>query len=278
MRGFVTGADGFIGAALCDELESRGWEAIGLTAEDGGLIDLRDGESVVRKIVDVAPDVIFHLGAVSGPMVAPDDPALVAQVNCVGTVHVLEGARAAGVPRFIYASSLSALDGGNPDDAFPLTVYGATKRFGELVTGIFGREEGKVAVSARIGGVYGPGRRTIDTFDQMLLDARSGGQISYAPGAVAPMIAVEDVAASLYELAVMDKPPAVCDLVTQTVSERTMAEIVADAVGVDRSNVVPAARKDDVTLPYYARTIFPELVLERRIQTLTEAVKHWPTS
>jgi len=263
MLGFVTGADGFIGTNVCKELTRRGWDAVGLTNDDGSMIDLRDGPAVVAAIEKARPDAIFHLGAVSGPMVAPDDPALTATVNCVGTIHVLEGARAAGTRRVVYAGSLSGYDGGDEHFRYPLTVYGATKRFGEMVTAMFGREEGNVGVTARIGAVYGKGRQTIEVLDQMVLDAREG-RITYAPGALVPLISVRDVAATLVELAVMENPPEACDVVTETMTELALAELIAQAAGLSSDSIVAGDRKDDVTLPDWRRVIYPEFVINDR--------------
>ncbi len=263
MLGFVTGEDGFIGKSLSRELTEHGWEGRGLTQDDGTITDLRDGHAVVQAIVEARPDVVFHLAGVSGPMVAPDDPALVSDVNCTGTIHVLEGARAAGVRRVVYASSLSGFDGGDEHDSYPLTVYGATKRFGEMVTAIFGREEGNIGVSARISAVYGPERQTVEVLDRMLLDAREG-KISYSPGAFVPLISVRDVASSLFQLATMDNPPLTCDLVTQMLTERSLAELVAAETGVDQANIVAGPRKDEVTLPNWRRAIYPEFLINDR--------------
>lgn len=234
MIALVTGETGFIGGALTDVLRASGAQVHGLcsTGVASDHTDICDAEAVKEVVACIRPEVVFHLAGVSGPMVAPTAPAHVTTVNCVGTVNVLEAARSAGVSRFVYASSVSGFDSGQADDPQPSTVYGATKRFGETVVGQYGRESDLTVTSTRIGSVFGAGRKTVDVLDRMLKQGRSGQSISYRKGAVVPLIHVSDCARYLAALGQLASPPPVCDLVTQMLSERALATMVAEALGL----------------------------------------------
>lgn len=271
MHVVVTGADGFIGSRLCAELEGGGTTVtkLGLDPDLTEAIDLRSRSEVVAQIRTTKPDVVFHLGGVSGPLIAADDPALVAEVNCTGTLNVFEGARLAGAKRIVYASSISGFDGGSESNPQPLTVYGATKRFGEMVAEIYQRDWGIETISARIGSVYGPGRKTLDVTDQMLLQARRDRRVTYSPGAVVPLISVIDLVRALSKLGVEDHLPAQCDLVTETLTERQLAYKVAKTVGLSSSAVIAGDAKA-ATFSQWRRSSYSNLIFEDSVRSIRD--------
>ena len=74
--------------------------------------------AVDRLVAEVRPEAIVHLAARAGVRPSIEDPALYAEVNVVGTVHLLEAAcRLEPRPRFVYASS-SSVYGDRPDAPF----------------------------------------------------------------------------------------------------------------------------------------------------------------
>lgn len=138
----VTGASGFVGAAVARALAARGarlrllvrtssdrTNIAGLDAElaEG---DLRDEESVRRAAEGVR--YLFHVAA-DYRIWAPD-PEEIVRNNRAGTQAVMNAARAAGVERIVYTSSvatLKPLDGGAADEtraAAPEQAVGAYKR------------------------------------------------------------------------------------------------------------------------------------------------------
>jgi UDP-glucose 4-epimerase len=85
------------------------------------------------------PEVVFHLAAQADVRVSVADPVFDAEVNLVGTVRVLEGARRCGAARVVFAASGGTLYG-EPDPSAlpleenlpqrPLSPYGVSKKGG----------------------------------------------------------------------------------------------------------------------------------------------------
>lgn len=131
VRALVTGGAGFIGSTLVDRLLAEG-HAVDVvddlsTGVLGNLADARADRShdlhvhqldvctpeVVDLVVRRRPDVVFHLAAQRDPSVGLERPTFDAEVNVLGTLHVLEGARRAGARKVVAA--LAADVYGDPD-------------------------------------------------------------------------------------------------------------------------------------------------------------------
>lgn len=270
MRALVTGCKGFIGRYLVDELASAGWQVVGVESEDSG-VDIRDRDAVTSWLRDASPEVVFHLAGISGPMVAPNSPGLVAEVNCVGTINVLEACKSTHASRFIYASSVSGFDGGSKDSPHPTTVYGATKRFGEMVCST-NASEAIECTSCRIGSVYGPGRKTRDIVDTMIVQVKREGYISYDPNGVVALVHVKDVANCLSKLASIEEPPKYCDVVSEQVSEEDVAMMVARAAGLDESRVLGERSGGAVYPGGFSERLFEDLIRPCSPRLLTETL------
>jgi UDP-glucose 4-epimerase len=170
MRAIVTGGAGFIGSNLLDALVARGDEAHALDNLSKGsrdnvaapaqlhVADIRDPDAVFDE---VQPDVVFHLAAQADVRVSVDLPALDADINVLGTIHVLEAARRHGA-KVVFASSGGAAygecDGPASESAElePLAPYGTSKLCGEEYLATWNRLYGTGHVSLRLGNVYGP--------------------------------------------------------------------------------------------------------------------------
>jgi nucleoside-diphosphate-sugar epimerase len=82
-------------------------------------------------------DSIVHGAALSGPMVARDNPHGICRINIMGTANILEVARIQGVRRVIYTSSTAAYGNtppgpvGERTELRPIDLYGASKASGE---------------------------------------------------------------------------------------------------------------------------------------------------
>ncbi|GAB2482608.1 NAD-dependent epimerase/dehydratase family protein [Jatrophihabitans fulvus] len=154
-RVLLTGAAGRLGTYLRDRLPGLGWHVHGLdrVAVAGGTVaDLSDRDALVRAATGV--DAIVHMAGV------PDEqpwPAL-RDANVDGLLNVFEAARAAGVPRVVWASSNHAT-GFTPTTpelpadvpVRPDTLYGVTKAFGEALGRYFHDRYGLRVASLRIG-------------------------------------------------------------------------------------------------------------------------------
>jgi UDP-glucose 4-epimerase len=154
MRTMVTGGAGFIGSTLVDRLLAEGHEVdVVDDLSTGSLANLAEARAVAGgrltihhldvRLPDVAellvrrrPEVVFHLAAQADVRVSVERPAFDAEVNVLGTLNVLEGARAAGTDRVVFAASGGTLYGEPaPEDLpvreahprRPLSPYGVSK-------------------------------------------------------------------------------------------------------------------------------------------------------
>ena len=228
MRIVVTGADGFVGTGLTSALANAGHLALNLGPANE--IDIRDTELVRARLSTLAPDRIIHLAAISGPMLHREQPELVMAVNAVGTVNVLESALRQKTP-VILASSVSGYTMGTAEQPRPASVYGVTKRAGEMLAAVYREELGLRCTSVRIGSVYGPGRHTEHVLDEMIARALSGADVPYSAAGEEPLVHIRDAAVLLEALAEASSWRPHYDLVTTPISHAELARIVCELAG-----------------------------------------------
>jgi UDP-glucose 4-epimerase len=113
-------------------------------------------------ITDLRPELICHLAAQIDVRASVTSPAADAQANVVGTVNVLEAARAAG-SRVLFCSTGGALYGRDApipslEDVLPLpeSPYGVAKHCAEQYVGLYNRLHGTAHTVLRFANVYGP--------------------------------------------------------------------------------------------------------------------------
>jgi UDP-glucose 4-epimerase len=173
VRAIVTGGAGFIGSHVVDALAARGAEVVALDDLSRGRpedvnhaaslvpADIRDGDAVEGTFADLRPDVCFHLAAQADVRISVADPAFDAEVNLIGTVRILEAARAQDA-QVVFASTGGAIYGECEEPApetserRPLSPYGASKLAGEEYLSTWNRLYGTTHVALRYGNVYGP--------------------------------------------------------------------------------------------------------------------------
>ena len=171
MRVLVTGAAGFIGSHLVDRLLADGLEVMSVDDMSSGSNVPRSGEFHRMDVADQAfaafaaqrrPEVICHLAAQVSVRASVADPAHDARVNVLGTVNVLEAARAARARKVVFASSCAVY--GVPD-ALPVPVdaalrpkspYAASKVSGELYAEMYSALHGVDFTTLTLANVYGP--------------------------------------------------------------------------------------------------------------------------
>lgn len=180
-RVLVTGAAGFLGSALVKRLVADGEHVVisdraQERTADAGLqaCDLTRQDEVERLLRDHPVDTIIHAGAVSGPMVMADRPLDIWQINVTGTAYLLQSALLGKVGRFVLCSSVDVY-GPDPvglideDAAFaPRSVYGASKVAAEAALAGYASQHGIDGVALRLAWIYGPGRRTPTTLEQLI--------------------------------------------------------------------------------------------------------------
>jgi UDP-glucose 4-epimerase len=130
--------------------------------------DVADYESVARHFLGAS--WVFHLAALADIVPSVQHPVKYHRANVDGVVAVLEGARAAGVKRFVYAASSSCY--GIPSE-FPTTEtaqiqpmypYALTKYLSEQYVLHWNKLYKLPCVSLRLFNVYGPRARTTGTY------------------------------------------------------------------------------------------------------------------
>lgn len=143
MRILVTGAAGFIGTHLCNELSDSGHQVVGWDRHHGGLQDLHEWPDVFAKHVPKY-DQVVHLAAKVGRLFGEDDVERTIADNVTMTTHVAQACGSHGVP-LVYAST-SEVYGDNAESScdeidgpftLPHNLYGLTKGFGEQVCELY---------------------------------------------------------------------------------------------------------------------------------------------
>jgi len=128
-------------------------------------VELIQGDILDERLamkVCAGAEAIVHLAACTGVPASVEDPKKDCLNNVVGTLNYLEAARAAGVKRFVFASSGAPVGECEPPiheeiPAHPVSPYGASKLAGEGYCSAYYRTFGIETVALRFGNVYGPG-------------------------------------------------------------------------------------------------------------------------
>lgn len=150
----VTGAAGFIGSHLVDELRRQNERVIGLDLKLQG--DIRDADQCRKACEGV--DYVLHQAALCSVPGSIADPAATHQTNVTGFLNLLLAARDAGVKRVVYASSCAVY---GDCQKLPLTEerlgnflspYALSKYMDELYAKMFAIE----TIGLRYFNVYGP--------------------------------------------------------------------------------------------------------------------------
>lgn len=193
VRVLVTGAAGFIGSHVVDRLRADGHDILGVDDMSAGTNVPEPGElhrmdvaapALVRLAGVWRPEVICHLAAQVNVRASVADPIHDARVNVLGTVNVLEAARAAGARKVVFTSSCAVY--GVPD-ALPVSAdtalrprspYAAAKVSGEIYAEMYKALHGIDFTTLTLANVYGP-RQTpkgeagvISIFSDALLNGR----------------------------------------------------------------------------------------------------------
>lgn len=184
----LTGGTGFVGQAVLDEAARRGLAVRALArraqAPRDGVTWVAGDLSQPGALAELVrgTEAVVHGAALT----TARDAAAFAAANVEGTAALLEAAKAAGMRRFVFVSSLSAREPG-------LSMYGASKAQAEKLVAASGLDWTVV----RPPGVYGP--RDVD-YLEMFRSARLG-IVPLPPRGASSLLHVEDLARLLLDLA-----------------------------------------------------------------------------
>jgi nucleoside-diphosphate-sugar epimerase len=173
-RSLVTGAAGFIGAALARRLVARGdevtcvagpgsdpWRLEGLRSDaDVFELDLRDADTVARRVGAARPELVFHLAAHGAYSWQRSLPRMI-ETNVAGAAHVAEAALEAGARAIVNAGSSSEYglkDHAPPEHELPEpnSAYAVTKASATLLGGWLARQRDAAITTLRLYSAYGP--------------------------------------------------------------------------------------------------------------------------
>jgi GDP-4-dehydro-6-deoxy-D-mannose reductase len=189
VRALITGASGFAGAWLCRECAGAGDDVVGLSRSGvvppgcgtGTAVDLDDAAAVARAVREYAPDVVYHLAALSSVGRSWGAPAQTLGSNVGAAVNLLEALRA-GAPgaRVVWVSSCEVYGEPRslpiPESApiAPANPYAVSKSAGEQLCSVYAAAYGLEIVRARPFSHSGPGQRPIFILSSLARQAAQG--------------------------------------------------------------------------------------------------------
>jgi NAD dependent epimerase/dehydratase len=196
----VTGAEGFIGSHLVEGLVRRGhrvkamvlynmWSSTGwletLAPEITDQVDVVFGDvrdpATVREVVEGA-SVVYHLAAIGSVPYSYSAPRSFIDTNTIGTMHVLEAARACRTPRVVHTSTSETYGTARTvpiSEAHPLQAqspYAASKVAGDKLAESYHLSFGLPVVTLRPFNTFGPRQSTRAVIPQVITQLASGSK------------------------------------------------------------------------------------------------------
>ncbi|MFC4222715.1 polysaccharide biosynthesis protein [Lysinibacter cavernae] len=187
-RVLVTGAGGSIGSELCRQIsrfgpselimldrDETGLQSAQISIQGHGLLDtrdvvladIRDAETLNTIFESRKPEVVFHAAALKHLPMLEQYPDEAWKTNVLGTLNVLNAARAVGVNTFVNISTDKA--------ANPTSVLGHSKRVAEKLTAWAAEDTGRTYLSVRFGNVIGSRGSMLPTFTSLI---EAGGPLT----------------------------------------------------------------------------------------------------
>ena len=194
MRVLITGASGFAGGHLAVACANAGDDVIGLSRSgevstgEGRSVDLRNLTAIREAVREAAPDVVYHLAALSSVGRSWEDPAQTMNENTATAVNVLEAVRhEAPRARLVWVSSCEVYAADQPlpiaedGELGPATPYAVSKLSGDLLARVYADAHDLDLVRVRPFNHAGPGQLPIFVLASLARQAaearRSGAEV-----------------------------------------------------------------------------------------------------
>jgi len=190
VRAFVTGASGFVAGWLRRHLHECGDSVVTVDERT----DIADGEALRALLVEAAPDAVYHLAAFTHVGRSWEQPSEVFRVNALGTLELLQAARACPrPPRVLLVGSAEVYGVVKPDQLpvteeaplMPVSPYAASKVAAEYLGVQAHLGYGLPVIRVRAFNHIGPGQHpsfVVPALVRRILEARAGGQASLPVG------------------------------------------------------------------------------------------------
>ena len=260
----VTGGSGFIGSHVVDALLAAGHRPriydVRPSPHHPELVEQADLSDLARLTEAVRGcDVVIHLAAEADVNEVLADPVDAERRNAGGTLHVLEAARIAGVPRVVYASTIWAYSDTLAevyDESLPLCppahLYTSTKLAGELYCHAYAELYAVEYTVLRFGIPYGPRARPAAVIPVFVSRALAGEPLTIAGDGrqSRTFVYVEDLAEGVVRAMAPCAANRTFNLVgSEEVTIRQIAEAVCTAVGDTRIEYAPGRTGDFAGAP-----------------------------
>jgi NDP-hexose 4,6-dehydratase len=196
----VTGAEGFIGSHLVERLVRRGyrvkamvlynmWSSTGwLETLDRGITgevdvvfgDVRDPATVIQLVEGAS--VVYHLAAIGSVPYSYSAPRSFIDTNTIGTMHVLEAARACRTPRLVHTSTSETYGTARTvpiSESHPLqsqSPYAASKTAADKLAESYHLSFGLPVVTLRPFNTFGPRQSTRAVIPQIITQLATGAK------------------------------------------------------------------------------------------------------
>lgn len=255
----VTGAAGFLGSHVVEQLLSREVPVIGLDNLGSGkwqflapfaanprfkfvCKDVRDEAALTELVRQERPATVVHLAALHFIPAAMRDPGLAVSLNVHGTQTVLNAARSAGARRFFYASTADVYKSSDrphceTSEIGPFNIYGLTKWIGEQLIRLHASSQLDCHfVIGRLFNLYGPRETNPHILPDIFEQLRNGHNGTLRLGNITPkrdLVPVADAARAVIET--VEKSPAGITTVNigtgHSVSMQEVVELLSSLMG-----------------------------------------------
>ena len=304
-RILVTGAAGFLGSHLCDQLLEEGHEVIGMDNRVSGQTENLDDafehsafsfyEHDVTEFIHVSGDLdaVLHLASLASPVFYRDYPIKTLKVGALGT-HKTLGLAKEKDATYLFTSTSEVYGDpevnpqpeeyrGNVDPYGPRSCYDESKRYGESLVRAYREKHDLDVRVARIFNTYGPRMRIDDgrVIPNFMRQALTGEDLTvYGNGEQTRSFCyVSDLIDGLVALlqSEVEEPVNIGNPDERTINE--LAEVVIEVTGSDSGIIYeelppqdPEVRRPDISKAKSELGWEPEIGL---LEGLTDSISYF---